>query len=108
MTNRKGSPLGMLTFEQRSLAQQAHDAASRCDTVTVVLDYVVRHRLGTAGLLRLASALGLQQELEELAGSVEEHLERHQRLFDVRKAIAEEDGLALDVGFSGDAASDGQ
>jgi len=66
----------------RADEQKETDEKNRRSTLIGVLDHCIRHHLGPVDMVELINAVGLEDELNELAGSAAETPERHRRLLD--------------------------
>jgi hypothetical protein len=60
--------------------QDKHDGRNRRSTLLNALDHVKRRELGAPGLVELVEALGLDDELAQLAASSPERLKRWEQV----------------------------
>jgi hypothetical protein len=67
---------------------EERSAANRRATLQSVLRYAQQNVIGAVGLVELAAVLGLDEELEELAGDGPAAGERHRRLAAARAELA--------------------
>lgn len=95
MTIRRTRP-DVPEYENRSEAQEDLDASNRRLTLVRLITHARAHHLGAVGLLDLVEAVGLEEELLELAGQAEEHPERHRRLAAARQLQLQELGAGDD------------